>query len=117
MGSACRFIELDEASAFARVRAGAGPVLICVTPPGSGAYEDIDRALEGLARRYPDRIFYGYLDGGKAPVFVRDFGVQYVPILLLVHRGRVLSRLVGVHCVDPLVPALRFLIERSAAEA
>jgi thioredoxin-like negative regulator of GroEL len=113
MASACRYIELDEAAAFARVRECAGPVLIYVTSPGPEAWEDVATALEGLARRCPERVFCGHLDRGKAPAFARAYGITPAPTLLLIRGGRVLHRLVGVTCLDPIAPALCALIERS----
>jgi thioredoxin-like negative regulator of GroEL len=113
MGSACRFIELDEPSAFARVRECAGPVLIYVTPLGSGDCQEVARSLEALVHRYPERVFYGHLALEKAPAFARAYGITPAPTLLLIRGGRVLHRLVGVTCLDPVAPALCALIERS----
>jgi thioredoxin-like negative regulator of GroEL len=117
MESACTFIELDEASAFAHVRECAGPVLIYVTPPGSGDYQEVARSLEALLHRYLEGVFCGHLDREKAPAFARAYGVTPAPTLLLIRGGRVLHRLVGVSCLDPIAPALRSLIERSLGAA
>jgi len=117
MGPTPRFIELDEASAFARVRESPGAVLMYITSAGCADCEELARALEALVHRYPGPLICGHLDRRKAPAFAKEYGVLQVPTLLLVHRGRVLSRLVGPTCVDPLLPALQSLIERSAAAA
>lgn len=117
MGSVRYFIKLDGASAFAQVRESAGPVLLYITPPDSGDCQELARALETLVPWRTERIFYGHLDREKAPAFARAYGITPAPTLLLIRGGRVLHRLVGVSCLDPIAPALLSLIERSLEAA
>jgi hypothetical protein len=109
-------LELDEARAFAAARAVAGVALVYVSLPGS-AEPGAGSFLEAIARRYGGRITCGCLDRSKAPEFAWTYGLTLTPTLLLLRGGRVLHRLVGVFCLDPLGPALRCVIERELAAA
>jgi thioredoxin-like negative regulator of GroEL len=117
MGGSSRIIELDEAAAFAAARRVTGAALIYVAPAGSGDTEGIARFLEALAERYAGRLACGRLDREAAPTFARVYAITPAPTLLLVRRGQVIHRLVGMSFPDPMAPALRFLIEQSLEAA
>jgi thioredoxin-like negative regulator of GroEL len=117
MAGSSRIIELDEAAAFAAARRTIGAALIYVAPAGAEDAGDTARFLEALAERYAGRLACGRLNRDTAPTFVRVYAITPAPTLLLLRRGRVIHRLVGMSFPDPMAPALRSLIERSLEAA
>jgi thioredoxin 2 len=89
------------------------PVLVDLWAPWCGPCRMVSPALERLAQEFAGRVKLVKVNVDEAPKLSQRFGVQSIPMLLLVHNGGVVAEQVGA----PPEPALRTWLEQGLAWA
>jgi thioredoxin 2 len=87
------------------------PVLLDLWAPWCGPCRMVSPALEELARAYAGRVKLVKVNVDTAPRLSRQFTVQAVPTLMVLHAGHVVARQAGA----APVPALRAWLEQALA--
>jgi thioredoxin 2 len=87
-------VDADEASFDAEIDA-AVPVLIDFWAPWCGPCRMVSPLVERIARDRPGRLKLVKLNVDEAPQIAGRYGVQGIPLLVLVRDGQELDRLVG----------------------
>jgi len=87
-------VDADEATFEAELRASV-PVLVDLWAPWCGPCRMMAPALEQLARERAGRLKVVKVDIDRAPGVARRFGVQGIPLLVLVRDGAEAARLTG----------------------
>jgi thioredoxin 2 len=89
------------------------PVLVDFWAPWCGPCRMVSPAVEELGREHAGRLKVVKLNVDDAPEISARYGVQGIPLLVMLDRGQELDRLVGA--VPP--PQLRAWVERHLAAA
>jgi thioredoxin 2 len=71
------------------------PVLVDIWAEWCGPCRMVSPALERLSSEYAGRVKLVKVDADKAPGVSQRFGVQAIPTLLVLQRGREVSRQIG----------------------
>jgi thioredoxin 2 len=71
------------------------PVLVDLWAPWCGPCRMVSPALEDLARQLAGRVKLVKVDVDGSPMVSQRFGVQGIPMLVLLHRGEVVATRVG----------------------
>ncbi len=102
-----------DASGFHEEIASSLPVLIDFWAPWCGPCRMVSPVVEQMGREYAGRLKVVKLDIDTAPAIASRYGVQGIPLLLVLKDGREVDRVVGA------VPAaqLRQVVGRHAAPA
>jgi thioredoxin 2 len=93
------------------VDAASVPVLVDLWAPWCGPCRMVSPALERLAHEFAGRVKLVKVNVDEAPKLSQRFGVQSIPMLLLMHHGRVAAEQIGA----PPEPALRTWLEQGLA--
>jgi len=105
-------VEADEASFEAEARASV-PVVVDLWAPWCGPCRALAPILEQLAHQRAGRLKVVKVNVEEAPALASRFGVQGIPLLVLLKDGQEVERLAGA---APL-PAVRDWVERASAES
>ena len=88
-------VDADD-DTFADVVDGATiPVLVDLWAPWCGPCRMVSPALERLAGEFAGRVELAKVNVDDAPALARRFSAHSIPTLLIMTRGRVVSRQVG----------------------
>lgn len=79
------------------------PVVVEFWAPWCGPCRMVAPALERLAREFAGRLKVVKVNVDESPSVADRFGVQGIPLILLMQQGREVDRLVGAVPVDKLV--------------
>jgi thioredoxin 2 len=87
-------VDADDAT-FAAAADSTLPVLVDLWAPWCGPCRVVGPAVEHVTRQFAGRVKTVKVDVDRAPGVAARFGVQGVPTLLVLHRGREVARQVG----------------------
>jgi thioredoxin 2 len=87
--------EADDDSFAARVEQAELPVLVDLWAPWCGPCRAVSPALENLARDRAGRIKLVKVNVDESPAIAAQFGVQGIPMLLVLDKGTVVARQTG----------------------
>jgi thioredoxin 2 len=87
--------DADDGSYASVVDGAAVPVLVDLWAPWCGPCRMVSPALEALARSYAGRVKLVKVNVDDSPQVAQRHAVQGIPTLLVVDRGRVVSRQTG----------------------
>ena len=88
-------IHVTDAEFNAKVLQSSLPVIVDFWAAWCSPCRAIAPALERIAAEYDSRLIVAKVDVDENPAFSQQFGVQGIPTLLLIHRGREIDRIVG----------------------
>jgi thioredoxin 2 len=88
-------VEAGETSYGSVAEQAAIPVLVDLWAPWCGPCRMVSPALERLAHEFAGRLKLVKVNVDESPNLSRRYEVQGIPTLLLLDRGRVLSRQIG----------------------
>lgn len=89
------------------------PVLVDLWAPWCGPCRMVAPGVEQAAADLAGRLKVVKVNVDEAPAVSARFGVQGIPTLLLLRRGRVLSRQVGALPADRLVAWVRDVVDQA----
>ena len=87
--------EADDSTYQAVVDEAAIPVLVDLWAPWCGPCRMVSPVLEALARSHAGKVKLVKINVDESPQIAGRFGVQGIPTLLVLHRGKVVSRQTG----------------------
>jgi thioredoxin 2 len=87
-------VDADGASFDAEVSTGV-PVVVDLWAPWCGPCRMVSPALEDLARAHPGRLKVVKVNIDTEPAIAARYGVQSIPLLLLIRDGREVDRFAG----------------------
>ena len=91
------------------------PVLVDLWAPWCGPCRAVAPGVEQAARKLAGRLKVVKVNVDLAPGVSARFAAQSIPLLLVLHRGKVVDRQVGALPVDALVRWTENAVGRSAA--
>lgn len=91
------------------------PVLVDLWAPWCGPCRAVAPGVEQAARRLAGRLKVVKVNVDRAPGVSARFGAQSIPLLLVLHHGKVVDRQVGALPADALVRWAGDAVARSAA--
>jgi thioredoxin 2 len=94
-------VEAD-ADAFDEEIAAAPPVLVDFWAPWCGPCRMVSPIVEQIGREYAGRLKVVKLNIDGAPAIAARFGVQGIPLLVVIKDGREIDRVVGAVPADQL---------------
>ena len=106
-----RPVKVTDANFAAEVEGSPLPVLLDMWAPWCGPCVMVAPVIEELAAEMAGRVRVAKLNVDENPATAARFGVQSIPMLLLLKGGRELDRIVGVQSKAAIVQR----IERVAA--
>ena len=107
-------VDADTAS-FAEETRASVPVVVDFWAAWCGPCRMIAPTLEALATRQAGRLKVVKVNVDVAPDVSARFGARSIPLLLVLHRGKVVDRQVGALPADALVRWAENAVGRSAA--
>ena len=109
--------EADDATYADVVEASALPVLLDLWAPWCGPCRAVSPALERIARSYAGRVKLVKVNVDEAQQVAQRFGVQGIPTLVVLDRGRVLDRQTGAAPEQSLAAWLEQVLSSTAGRA
>ena len=91
------------------------PVLVDLWAPWCGPCRAVAPGVEQAAHRLAGRLKVVKVNVDLAPTVSARFGAQSIPLLLVLHRGKVVDRQTGALPADALVRWTENAVGRSAA--
>jgi thioredoxin 2 len=88
-------VEADDETFREVVDEATLPVLVDIWAEWCGPCRMVSPTLERLSEQYAGKVKLVKVDADKAPGVSRRFGVQAIPTLLVLQRGREVSRQIG----------------------
>jgi thioredoxin len=95
-------VAVTDATFAAEVERSPLPVVLDLWAPWCGPCKRIAPMLDELATALAGRVRVAKLDVDESPRTAERFGVEGIPTLLLLDRGREVDRIVGVPPRDDL---------------
>jgi thioredoxin 1 len=87
--------HVTDAEFESKVLQSSLPVIVDFWATWCAPCRAIAPTLERIAVEYDGRLIVAKVDVDENPVYAQQFGVQGIPTLLLVHRGKIVNRIVG----------------------
>lgn len=84
------------------IESGAKPALVDFWAEWCGPCRMLAPTFEKLAEKYAEQITFAKVDVDALGDLANRFGVRSIPTLLLVRRGEVVERIVGVQSLENL---------------
>jgi len=107
--------EADDETFREVVEEATLPVLLDIWAEWCGPCRMVSPILERLSAEFAGRVKLVKVDADKAPGVSRRFGVQAIPTLLVLQRGREVSRQIGAAPEIQLSQWLRGALEPDGA--
>jgi thioredoxin 2 len=107
-------VEADDTS-FAAVTAGTLPVLVDLWAPWCGPCRAVGPIIEHLAHTLAGRLKVVKVNVDHAPEIARQFRIQGVPTMLVLHGGDEVARQVGALPAAPLTRWVEDHLDPTAA--
>ncbi|MDD9940307.1 MAG: thioredoxin domain-containing protein [Myxococcales bacterium] len=107
---------VDEASFEGQVLRSELPVLVDLYADWCEPCKKLEPILEDLAAELSGKVKIVRIDVERSPVIARSFGVQSIPMLVLLHEGRPVDHVMGLVDKKRLLQMLAPVIPRSADE-
>lgn len=98
---------ITDANYASLVEASPLPVLLDLWAAWCGPCRMIAPTIEGLARELAGKVLVGKLDVDANQRTAARFGVQGIPTLLILKKGREVDRIVGVQSRDAILQRLQ----------
>ena len=98
---------VTDANYASLVEASPLPVLLDLWAAWCGPCRMIAPTIEGLARELAGKVLVGKLDVDANQRTAARFGVQGIPTLLILKKGRGVDRIVGVQSRDAILQRLQ----------
>lgn len=98
---------VTDANYASLVEASPLPVLLDLWAAWCGPCRMIAPTIEGLARELAGKVLVGKLDVDANQRTAARFGVQGIPTLLILKKGREVDRIVGVQSRDAILQRLQ----------
>jgi thioredoxin 1 len=108
-------IHVTDAEFKSKVLESPLPVVVDFWATWCSPCRAIAPALERMAVEFDGKLTVAKIDVDQNPLFAQQFGVQGIPTLLMVHKGREVSRVVGALPEARLKEAVTDFLQKAAA--
>ena len=99
-------VTVTDATFAAEVEQSPVPVVVDMWAPWCGPCRMVAPVIEELAKQMAGRVRVGKLNVDENPATAARFGVQSIPTLLVLARGREIDRIVGAQPKAAIVQRL-----------
>jgi thioredoxin 1 len=110
-------IHISDAEFDAKVLKAALPVVVDFWAPWCMPCRAIAPALERLAVEFSEKVTFAKVDTDENPEYAQRYGVQGIPTLLFLRKGKEVNRIVGTLPETALREAVRDLLAKDAASS
>jgi thioredoxin 1 len=107
-------IHISDAEFDAQVIKSSIPVVVDFWAPWCVPCRAIAPSLERLAVEFSGKVTFAKVDTDENPQYAQQYGVQGIPTLLFMWKGKELNRIVGTMAEPGLRDAVRDLLSHSA---
>jgi thioredoxin 1 len=108
-------IHISDAEFDAKVLKAALPVVVDFWAPWCMPCRAIAPALERLAVEFSEKVTFAKVDTDENPEYAQRYGVQGIPTLLFLRKGKEVNRIVGTLPETALREAVRDLLAKDAS--